>query len=218
MGALRELSAIAVTGKREINAKEFIHDYWKYFLELEEQLLETKRYVEFAQENRKAYSLEYLKLYQSVCSEIDVLGKELAGSASQDFHVDRKTTIKQWGYALMQVYPELKDELVIFDECMEQQPFKDWEYEKNIITEKNGKQRVILRKKNEKALRWWKEYNEVKHRRVGLIGGTKNYKLANQENLILAFSGLYILERKFILKLVLPEVQDDLLRQSRLFR
>lgn len=208
---------MAVTGKREINTIEFIHDYWKYFLGLEEQLLETKRYVEFARENRKAYSLEYLKLYQSVCSEIDVLGKELAGAVSQEFCADRGTNIKQWGYALMQVYPELKDELVIFDECMDQQPFKDWEYEKNISTDINGKQRVILRKKNEKALRWWKEYNEVKHRRVGLIEGTKNYKLANQENLILAFSGLYILERKFILKLVFPEAQDDLLRQSRLF-
>lgn len=208
---------MAVTDKREINAKEFIHDYWKYFLELEKQLLETKRYVEFSRENRKAYSLEYLKLYQSVCSEIDVLGKELAGAVSQDFCADRMANIKQWGYALMQVYPELKDELVIFDECMEQQPFKDWGYEKKMITDKNQKKRVILRKKNEGALRWWKEYNEVKHRRVGLIEGTKNYKLANQENLILAFSGLYILERKFILKLVLPEAQDELLRQSRLF-
>ena len=36
--------------------KQFIKSYWEYFLELEEQLLETKRYVDFDKANEKTYS------------------------------------------------------------------------------------------------------------------------------------------------------------------
>lgn len=200
-----------------ITINDFILNYWKYFLELEEQLLETKKYLEFDSANNKAYSLEYLKLYQSVCSEIDVLGKELAEAISPGFVVDRNTNIKQWGYALQQVYPEMKNELVIFYGYMIQQPFKDWEYEEKITNDKDGNPRRNLKKKKDKALQWWTDYNSVKHRRVGLIKGTKNYKLANQKNLVLAFAGLYVLERKFILTLMPSAEQADVLEQSKLF-
>ena len=146
-----------------------------------------------------------------------MLGKELAEAISPGFVVDRNTNIKQWGYALQQVYPEMKNELVIFYGYMIQQPFKDWEYEEKITTDKGGNPRRNLKKKKDKALQWWTDYNSVKHRRVGLIKGTKNYKLANQENLVLAFAGLYVLERKFILTLMPSAEQADVLEQSKLF-
>ena len=60
------------------NLQSFIKSYWEYFLELEEQLIETKRYVAFDKANAKTYSIEYLKLYQAVCSEIDVVAKEIS--------------------------------------------------------------------------------------------------------------------------------------------
>lgn len=58
--------------------KIFEKSYWNYFLELEDQFLATKRYVAFDTANFKAYSLEYLKLLEAVCSEIDIVGKEIA--------------------------------------------------------------------------------------------------------------------------------------------
>lgn len=54
--------------------------YWKYYISLENQFLDTERYVEFDYiNNGKAYSIEYLKLFQAVCGEVDVIGKVLAG-------------------------------------------------------------------------------------------------------------------------------------------
>ena len=55
------------------NVREFVKSFWSYYLELERQFLETKRYVEFSENNSKAYSVEYLKLYQAICSEIDTV-------------------------------------------------------------------------------------------------------------------------------------------------
>ena len=57
----------------------YINAYWKYYIALEKQFMETSRYVEFDYVNNgKAYSMEYMKLFQAVCSEIDIVGKELA--------------------------------------------------------------------------------------------------------------------------------------------
>ena len=56
----------------------FEKNYWEYYLELEEQFISTKRYVAFDAANYKSYSLEYLKLLEAVCSEIDIVGKEIA--------------------------------------------------------------------------------------------------------------------------------------------
>ena len=69
----------------------FIKSYWDYFLELEEQFIETKRFVAFDKANSKSYSIEYLKLYQAVCSEIDVVGKEIAVAVNPTFKIDKNT-------------------------------------------------------------------------------------------------------------------------------
>ena len=54
--------------------------YGKKDTSLEEQFLDTQRYVEFDYVNNgRAYSIEYLKPFKAVCSEIDVVGKVLAG-------------------------------------------------------------------------------------------------------------------------------------------
>ena len=70
------------------DAKKFLlfeKSYWNYFLELEEQFLDTKKYVAFDAVNYKTYSLEYLKLLEAVCSEIDVVGKEIAHQIDTSF-------------------------------------------------------------------------------------------------------------------------------------
>ena len=56
----------------------FVRSYWDYYLELEEEFINTKKYVAFEKANGKTYSLEYLKLMQAVCSEIDNVAKYIA--------------------------------------------------------------------------------------------------------------------------------------------
>lgn len=174
--------------------KSFIKSYWEYYLDLEKQFIETKRFVDFDSNNSKTFSVEYLKLYQAVCSEIDVVGKEIAVALNPKFKV-KDSNIKKWGYEIQQSFPEIKDIIVCFNESNFIQPFKNWQYE--YATSKNGKRNIRV-VENKNTIDWWKNYNEVKHQRIGLVTGTKNYYLANQKNLILSFSALFLLETIFL--------------------
>lgn len=182
-----------------LDLKQFLKSYWEYFLELEEQFIETRRFVAFDSNNYDAYSIEYLKLYQAVCSEIDVVGKEIAVAVNPTFKIDNKTNIQKWGYEVQQKFPQLKELTVIFNEMDCCHPFKNWEYEQYVTTDKNGIPRINLRiKGGKKTIEWWSNYNKIKHRRIGLVEGTKNFQLANQGNLVQAFAALFLLERLYI--------------------
>ncbi|WP_147271344.1 hypothetical protein [Eggerthella lenta] len=60
-------------------------NYWEYYRELEDDFLATRKYVSFHEANASTFSLEYLKLFQAVCSEIDVVGKAMAAACNQEF-------------------------------------------------------------------------------------------------------------------------------------
>ena len=199
-----------------MSLKLFLKSYWEYYLELEEQLLETKRFVAFDKMNKKSFSIEYLKLYQAVCSEIDVVGKEIAVSINPDFKIDNRTNVKKWGYEVQQKF-KLKDYVILFDEREQLQPFINWEYEKYTVRMKKGEKRQELRIKDSKeSITWWRNYNNIKHRRIGLVEGTNNFQLANQQNLILAFSALFLLETVYIDELKKGETAE--FQKSSLFK
>lgn len=172
----------------------FIKNFWSYYLELEQQFLKTKQYVEFAAENDKTYSMEYLKLYQAICSEVDTVGKEIASDLVDDFVVDSNTNIKQWGYNLQKVFGDIKDNEVVFYDIYVVKPFENWQYEEYDKLLPNGKPGKGLRiVKERKTIIWWRNYNNIKHQRVGLVSGKKNFQLANQKNVVLALAALFCL-------------------------
>ena len=41
---------------------------------------------------------------------------------------------------------------------------------------------------------WWRNYNDVKHQRIGLVSGKKNFQLANQKNVVSSLAALFLLE------------------------
>lgn len=178
-----------------INVSLFIKSYWEYFLELEEQFIETRRFVAFDNANSHTYSIEYLKLFQAVCSEIDVIGKEIASAFNSTFQITRTTGITNWGYEVQRAFPNLKNKVVIFNAEQQLTPFKNWEYEWG--TSKDGRKRLKLTA-GASTPKWWTNYNKVKHQRIGLITNTKNFSLANQKNLIFSLAALYLLEKSFI--------------------
>ena len=91
--------------KRQRFFKAFIKNYWKYFRELEGEFLQTRKYVEFCEENNATFSIEYLKLYQAVCSEIDVVGKAMAKVANDSFKPDDKqNNIYKWWFEIQDVF------------------------------------------------------------------------------------------------------------------
>ena len=195
--------------------QQFIKSYWSYYLELESQFIETKRYVEFGQDNAKTYSVEYLKLYQAACSEIDVVGKEIAQSVNPNFCIDNRTNIQKWGYEIQQQFPLIKDMQVSFVHEQTVHPFHNWEYE--IYTNKKGSHNLRLVGGVKNVIPWWTSYNKVKHQRIGLVTGTQNFPLANQKNLILAFSALFLMETLFIQWLIANESTQIEFEESRLF-
>ena len=167
----------------------------------------------FAKTNEKTFSVEYLKLYQAVCSEIDVVGKEIACAVDSSFKIDNHTNIKKWGYVIQQHFSELKNTVVIFNDEEPYQPFENWEYEN--YTAKNGNKGLrVIKKKT--TITWWKDYNKVKHQRIGLITNTENFCLANQKNLILAYSALYAIETVYINQFTVNK--DVKIESSKLFK
>lgn len=152
-----------------MNYAEFCNTYWKYYLVLEADFLCTERYVSFDlgnEGNGKTYSVEYVKQYQTICSEVEavlkVICKELTHS-TEEFKgniIDCSRIIlneDKWGKLVNQ---EVKLRNIKLS------PFANWSVTKPPI--------------------WWKTNNGVKHER--------DMKSANLENVLNALAGLFILE------------------------
>ena len=65
--------------------KQIITEYWNYYLSLERQFENSRRYISFDNANYSTYSIEYIQLLQAICSEIDVVGKVIAQFNNKDF-------------------------------------------------------------------------------------------------------------------------------------
>ncbi len=176
--------------------KEARDTYWKYYLSLEEQFLATGRYVEFDYiNNGKTYSVEYLKLFQAVCSEIDVVGKVLAKELDASFSPTNYTGINEWWYFISGADMGIIDRKCVLLGEHDLQPWKNY---KVIRNPHEGAKKYILQDKA-KTPSWWNDYNSVKHDRTGRFGRySTNYAKANLRNLFYAFAALYSMEVKLL--------------------
>ncbi len=134
----------------------FEKSYWNYYLELEEQFLSTKRYVAFDKANFKTFSMEYLKLLEAVCSEIDVVGKEIAHQIDPTFKInDSSSNIQKWWYAIQSWFFEHDPQPV---KMLDEMVFNPWAgYE--IVQQRNKKGVNYLKLKNGCCTpSWWTAY------------------------------------------------------------
>ena len=190
--------------------KAFIRDYWNYYKELEAEFCSTRKYVDFQVENFNTYSVEFLKLYQAVCSEIDVIGKAMAVEADTDFKPeDKMNNILKWWYFIQNKYVvkgqysdidgdgvALKDvRLLMADEC-ELQPWERFSTEEYFDSKNHKRYRTI----NSSTPEWWSDYNAVKHARTFLDQNSDktNYTKANLGNLSKALAALHVLEKAYM--------------------
>lgn len=190
-----------------MDIKDFIKSYWNYYLELEKRMEETRRYVEYNESNFKTYSSFYLMLFQTVCSEIDAVGKELASYFNSSFETgEGSKTINRWWFEIQDNLTGLNREIIFADSY----PLNPWEkYRvKKVVTHttRDGKQidsiRYNLQSKTNgitySTPKWWNAYNKVKHKRLKIEDGGVNYKKSNLINLSNAFAALYLLEFEFM--------------------
>lgn len=194
--------------------KFFEHNYWNYYRELENEFLLTKRYVDFDVHNYDAFSIEYLKLYQAVCSEIDVIGKALASIINPDFQADdRSNNIYKWWYEIQDDFyvvdgpftpnnnnpnPKmfsLMDYVCCLNDSINLKPWESFRTETYYDTKKALRYRVS---KGYKTPTWWSDYNNVKHNRIVSTSETNNFRKANLGNLSSAFAALYTLEHSYM--------------------
>ena len=194
----------------------FVRSYWDYYLDLEEQFSQAKKYIAFDIYNKNAYSVEFLKLMQAVCSEIDAVAKEIASALDPSFKVDRSTNIQKWGYILQNKLPQILTAEVIFNHDIRVAPWKNWLYEQ--YRDKNNALRHRLKGKSETP-KWWTAYNSVKHYRTKITdNGQVNFTKANLINLINCFAALYILETEFLSTLYGEQEPVNGIDNSKLFQ
>lgn len=149
--------------------------HWKYFLSIDNDLKHLSRYIEFTYDNYCVYSIEIVRLYLSICSEIDSIMKQLCVNKCNSLY--KRLCKQKNGYEfgnmdiyrmfISECYPLFYTAQVPVPEY--QLSFKPWEL---YGIDKNPE--------------WWKDHNHVKHERG------KNYNLANLENVLNATAGLLV--------------------------
>ena len=189
----------------------FIRDYWNYYLELENEVISTKKYVEFSSDNYNVYSVEYLKLFQTICSEFETVGKLIAIKNNPNIMIKNNTNIYIWGYEIQKYFHGIESKSVCLNgPCYEIVPFANWKYKIN------DKGNIVLAD-GAKNLPWWKDHNDVKHGRMLSDSQSLNYKKANLKNVIYSLCALFVLERLYLANLGING-NDTRIIQSRLFK
>ena len=151
--------------------QEFEKEYWKYYLILEADFLATERYLTIHPQNAHAFSVEYIKQIDSICSEVDVLLKQYCKQINATSTADN---ISKYAAELLAVKTD---------------------FTTRAIKQKNGNTETLQPWSNWTAAsspQWWKNYNAIKHHRTEPSGtGEPNYTLANQETIMNALAALF---------------------------
>lgn len=137
--------------------------HWEYFLSIEADLTRCTRYVEFAPDNFKTYSVEFARIIVASAAEFDGVAKELCKIIDP---IKTPQRINEYNPIIAGKYAKFIDYKIHIPRFkIEVQPWKNW-----TATVSPD---------------WWsKSYNKIKHDR------DQNFRDANLENAINATAGL----------------------------
>ena len=167
--------------------EEFLQRYWSYYLLLEKDCLETERYLAIDELNFSSYSNEYIKQYQTICSEIDVIAKSFCKELDSNF---RGKNIDTYCKAIIDNNSDFSNRVIkVKNRSMEITPWQNWSYV--MVAQEDAPDKPVATNPD-----WWKKYNKIKHSRTTVNNETRlpYYKLANQKNVIDALAALFQLE------------------------
>lgn len=153
---------------------DFKNTYWNYYIQIEKDFFETVPYCDIDESNNNSFSVKYLQLHLTICSEIDTICKSLCKVLDNNLDMS-KCGISDYIEILKSSYATFSEETVILD-GYRYRSIQPW---KSI-----GKGHIP---------NWWNVYNDIKHHRDSEKNNKKNYKYANQKNIIEALSALYVL-------------------------
>ncbi len=211
-----------------------VREYWEYYRELEDDFLATRKYVAIEEGNLSAFSLEYLKLFQATCGEIDAVGKLMASLANDAFKADDgRNNILKWWYEVQGTYhlhestdnalerydsgPLLGERRHRLLDRLELAPWRGFRVEE--YRDKHGRRRLRPVATGSTPT-WWKDYNKVKHSRAGIGAmseGGSNYSRANLGNVAMSLAALYGLETALMQAVGTRDDLEAFADRSRLF-
>ncbi len=160
---------------------EFIKNYWRYYLALEEHVQKIEKYVDFTEDNYNTYSVEFISCLIEIGSEVDVVMKNICG-----FSGTERKNMSDYATYILGEYQDIKTQEIRV-RGMVIKPFEKW------TTDMPAD-----------SLEWWNAYNGVKH------GRNINYQLANLKNVIYSLAGLFLLEMYRIKELAVSEDEPDI--------
>jgi len=143
--------------------------HWSYYFSLEDDLMETNRYVEICEDNFDTYSTQFTRLLLAAASEVDVVAKMLCKQI--DPHGKPKN-IDDYRRVIVPAFPAiLAIQMGIEWNPLRIKPWESWA--RSTPTNPD----------------WWCAYNGVKHER------NANFKDGNLRNALAAIASLYCLVR-----------------------
>lgn len=159
---------------------DYQRQYCAYYHVLESDFIETEKYLSINPDNYAAYSDEFIKLIQAICSEIDVTLKYLCKLIDPTFNGSKFPDYKKCIISNNPFFSRANVSLVRVHNIM-LAPWLMW----GDFTDKEAV---------EFNFEWWKMYNKIKHDRTDIHPKTKRpyYKYANQGNTLNALAALYI--------------------------
>ena len=185
---------------------KFVASYWNYYLELEEAFKQTQKYVAFDRHNDRTYSVEYLKLIQAVCSEIDVVAKEIAEHFDPDFCTIQRPTISHWGYVIINNMPQITKARIYFTNGYVVKPWDKFGYTQYLDINQKIRYKLLS---GCSTPSWWSDYNKMKHQRTSRSSdGEINFVKANLKNMVLSLAALFSLEALYM-DIITPEIGPD---------
>ena len=181
---------------------EFHQRYWTYYMILEKDFLATERYLTIDPLNYGAFSSEYIKQYQAICSEIDVIAKSYCKELECSFN---GKSINTYCRCIVDNNPDFANRTVkLRDRDIQLTPWENWTY--TMVSQKKGPPKPEADNPD-----WWNKYNKIKHSRTTTNNetGLPYYKLANQKNVLNALAALYQLELYYYRLLHQKHFQND---------
>ena len=166
---------------------EFLQRYWNYYLLLEKDFLDIEQYLTIDEVNFNSFSNEYIKQYQTICSEIDVISKSYCREMENRFNGNR---INTYCKCIIDNNADFPNRVIeVNNRNLKITPWKDWDYSEE--TQSNGRIKILANNPD-----WWQKYNKIKHNRTTINNetGLPYYKLANQKNVLNALAALFQLE------------------------
>lgn len=153
-------------------------EYFNYYLELENDFFSTEPYVTIEEDNYRTYSIQYTKIYLSICSEIDCLLKEICKNIDATTKANK---INLYYPIITNEFENFKQEGVYFQkQKIELYPWEEWQ--------------------ESSAPKWWVYYNKIKHQRLEQDSKSDitYYKFSNLENVLNALAALYVVEQYYL--------------------